>query len=700
MVKSIINPDIEYSELNSIDKSDIDYESTVYDIQLYDNDLEIALGKEIFTKQEKGIIFYSIYLLLGSIVACKIGIFEIESDKFHNILDTDNDIDLKKGNILYFNNENYVRELIKEYNENNKEVRVETVNEEPELEVDDKIEVDKEDDKMEKDNSEDESEDVFKLNITEEKKSKQQEKTDETLKEGIFEIDDSERAVNLPEETKEDSKKMKDEYIEKPKNKWIETFMRNNNYDVEETNKDGNCFFETICKAYDQIGYHTTIDKLRALLANEATEELYEQYRTLYISFLSELQDKDKQMGGLKKIGTELKKRNQRTQSKEESKELLNQAEEVIEKYNKIKVEKEDVKELLEEFKFMEGIDSLEKLKAYIQTSHYWADTWAISTLERLLNVKIIIMSQNSYDNGDVHSVLQCGQLNDTDLEKQGKFSPDYYIIADYDVNHYELITYKKKKIFKFSEVPYDIKVLIINKCMEKNSGPYYLIKDFRNFKTKLGLPADEGAPVDDIEDIDYDKYDPDTVFVFYSKSAHTKAGKGSGETIKKEKMTDFNILNKDKMCVDWRKKIDDSWISPFTIDGKRWASVEHYFQASQYKKGFPDFYAQFSLDSESELSNDVALAKKVGSKPNKKYKLKQSIPDNIVVDEDFYEVKQNPRHEEERLKALMAKFSQNLDLKKVLMETKNAKLMRFKPGNPAEVDELLLKVRRQLQKA
>jgi hypothetical protein len=32
-------------------------------------------------------------------------------------------------------------------------------------------------------------------------------------------------------------------------------------------------------------------------------------------------------------------------------------------------------------------------------------------------------------------------------------------------------------------------------------------------------------------------------------------------------------------------------------------------------------------------------------------------------------------------------------------METKNAKLMRFKPGNPAEVDELLIKVRRQLQK-
>jgi predicted NAD-dependent protein-ADP-ribosyltransferase YbiA (DUF1768 family) len=698
MVKSIINPDVDYSEINSIDKSDVDYESTVYTIYLYDNDLEIALGKEIYTKQDKGIIYYSIYLLLGDIVACKIGVFEVESDKFNDILDKDNDIDLKKGNMLYFKNENYVRELIKEYNENSKDISAKP-KEEPVKESEDKKNIDEEDDK-EKENSEDENEDVFKLNITEEKKSKEQEKTDEKLKEGIFEIDNSERSANLPEETKEDSEKMKDEYVEKPKNTWIETYMKNNHYHIEETTPNGNCFFDMVCKAYEQIGHHTTIDKLRALLANEATEELYEQYRTLYVNFLSELQDKDKEMGGLKKIGNELKKRNQRTKSKEESKELLNQAEEVIEKYNKIKVEKEDVKEMLEEFKFMEGIDSLEKLKAYIQTSTYWADTWAISTIERLLNVKIIIMSQNSYENGDIHSVLQCGQLNDMDLEKQGKFSPDYYILADYNINHYDLITYKKKKIFKFSEVPYDIKVLIINKCMEKNSGPYYLIKEFRNFKTKLGLSADEGEPEEDIEDIDFDKYDPDTVFVFYSKSAHSKAGKGSGETITKEKMMDFNILNKDKMCVDWRKKLDDCWISPFTVDGKRWASVEHYFQGSQFKKGFPDFYAQFSLDSESELSNDIVLAKKLGSKPNKKYKLKQSIPDNITVDEDFYEVKQNPRHEEERMKALHSKFSQNLDLKKVLMETKNAKLMRFKPGNPAEVDELLIKVRRQLQKA
>jgi hypothetical protein len=40
-----------------------------------------------------------------------------------------------------------------------------------------------------------------------------------------------------------------------------------------------------------------------------------------------------------------------------------------------VRIEKEDVKELLDEFKFMEGIDTLEKLKEFIQTPNFWADT-------------------------------------------------------------------------------------------------------------------------------------------------------------------------------------------------------------------------------------------------------------------------------------------------------------------------------------
>jgi len=270
--------------------------------------------------------------------------------------------------------------------------------------------------------------------------------------------------------------------------------------------------------------------------------------------------------------------------------------------------------------------------------------------------------------------------------------------MACYLGNHYTLVAYKDKRIFKFTEIPYDIKVMVINKCMEKNAGPYYLIKDFRNFKTKLGLSPDEGSPEED-ENVDYELYDPETVFMFHSKSAHQKAGKGSGEKINPARLTEFNTLNKDKVCEDWRKKLDDSWISPFTLDRHRWASVEHYFQGSQYKKGFPDYYLKFSLDSESDISKDVSLAKLAGSKSNKKGKLKQRIrPDNITIDADFYEMGVNPRYVEERNNALTAKFTQNLDLKKVLMETKDAKLMHFERSSPAVADELLMKLRKKIR--
>jgi predicted NAD-dependent protein-ADP-ribosyltransferase YbiA (DUF1768 family) len=692
MVKSKINPEkVIYNESKNIDEGDIGFETEIYEMDIYNNTLNIAIGKEKYTYSQYDIIYYPIYLLLDNVAISKIGIFEVGVNNIQNLL-KNNEIDFDKGNVLLFDNEQYIREIVANYKENELEEIEKKDNKIVEIIDKDSLKVD--------DNDEYDENDATTLIIPQDKKSKQQEIVNEILKDGIFEIDQYIKPpLRLLEETQKDSIEIKTEYVEKSRNKWIEKFMKNNNYDINETAGDGNCLLYVIKDAYEQIGYKTSIEKLRSMLASEVTDDLFQQYRSLYVSFLGELQSKEKEMKDIKKISNELKRRNEKTTNKEEGKELLNEAKKMIEKYNSLKVEKEDVKELLDEFKFMEGIDTLEKLKEFMQTPNYWMDTWAISTLEKLLNMKVIILSVEAYNKGDVNAVLQCGQLNDDDLNKQGNFSPDFYIMACYSGNHYNLITYKEKKIFKFSEIPYDIKVLVINKCMERNSGPYYLIRDFRNFKTKLGLSPDEGAPdYDDDETIEYDKYDPETIFVFYSKSSHNKAGKGSGEIIKQSRITEFNTLNKDSVCVDWRKKIDDSWIAPFTLDGHRWSSVEHYFQGSQYKKGFPDFYLEFSLDSESDISKDVSLAKLVGSKPNKQHKLSQKPKSsNIVIDSDFYEMGLNPRHEAERLNALMAKFTQNLDLKKVLMETKDAKLMHFERGNPAKADELLMKVRRTI---
>jgi len=280
-------------------------------------------------------------------------------------------------------------------------------------------------------------------------------------------------------------------------------------------------------------------------------------------------------------------------------------------------------------------------------------------------------------------------------LENQGKFTPDFYIMTCYLGYHYQLISYKHKRILKFSEIPYDVKILVINKCIEKNAGPYYLIQDFRNLKTRLGLSPDEGAPSsDDDEYLVDDLYEPDVVFMFHAKSeGKAKAGKGSGEKIPDARMTEFNFLNKDSTCKDWRRKLDDSWITPFQLDGHRWSSVEHYYQASQFKKGYPDFYLQFSLDSDTDISKDIAIARAAGSKSGK-YKDRIVRPKNVKFDSDFQQEELSVRKLEERDAALEAKFTQNMDLKKILAETKKAKLVRFVRSMPPIVDEALMKIR------
>jgi hypothetical protein len=114
----------------------------------------------------------------------------------------------------------------------------------------------------------------------------------------------------------------------------------------------------------------------------------------------------------------------------------------------------------------------------------------------------------------------------------------------------------------------------------------------------------------------------------------------------------------------------------------------------SQFKKGYPDLYKEFSLDSGSDVSKDIIKARVTGGKTLKTKEGKDNVK---KIDADFYEVGVNPRYQEERRVALTAKFKQNLDLRSVLLETKRAKLVHFVRGKEPETDELLMKVRNEL---
>lgn len=689
-----MNRNIYYEQSRDLEDDDIGYESNLYEMTIYDRVHIIAIGKHRKVPEKKHKYYVPVYLIYKGKVKSQIGAFEFESAEGNSkaqvqpFLDKEGDMDLNRlGDIILYH---FVDDMfMKQTQSEMSPVEISEIESEY---VSTKSDISKS--KIEPEElTLTEEDEVLTLSIPKTKKSKEMSHSDELLKDGIFVLDKNRKLPEtLLEETKEESLKMRREFKEKSTKKsvWIEKFMKNNHYDIVETESNGDCFFDTIRIAFAQIGYITTVEKLRALLSNEATPELFETYRTLFLNADGEKEDIEKKMRVISKTTAELKKRIEKITDKEERKKILDNVKEIVSEYQVLKEKLYVSNDMLKEFEFMRNVDTIEKLREVIKTTTYWADTWAISTLERKLNIKCLIFSEEMYTSGDKNSVFQCGQLNDEVLEQQGYFSPNFYIMTTYSGNHYQLITYKTKYIFKFSEIPYDVKIQVVIKCMERNAGPYYIIQDFRNFKSRIGMDPDEGFASDEHEEDTRSVYDKNVVFMYYHRSNPApKAGKGSNESIPDSEITEYSVLNT-KANKDWRKKLDDYWIAEFTIDGTKWASVEHYYQGAKFKKNNPDFTKLFSLDSGSDISKDVDLARQAGSKPANKLR-----PSNIKIDADFY----GGRNDLERERALYAKFTQNVDLRNILLATKNAKLTKYVAKSPPETDNILMKIRSGLQK-
>ena len=677
MVKSKIESTVDYPENRDTDPDDFEHPSARYNYAYEGVKIVIVLGTVRHTYSRHNIVYYPIYLVFGDEVDSKIGIFEVESSKSLESIDADGDLDLNQGNILLFDGINgeqlkkQVAEYEKEANfqESQPDITKDIVEPEPKSELEKPKPIN----------------DVFSLDIPQDENKNM--KADTMLVDGIFTDNGGAQLPMLAEETLADTEKMQGEFIESDKNEWIEKFTKNNNYKIQDNEGGGDCFFAVIRDAFKSVGKDTTVEKLRALLSKNASEDIYQHYRTLFLGITDNLQSVEKELDDIKKNSALLKKRISSAKNQEIHSKLMEEAKELLKRRDLLLADKESSKTNLEEFEYMENIDTFEKFKDFILTHNYWADDWAISQMERLLNIKMIILSEGDFEADDVDSVMRCEVFNDDNKKEGDRFMPDYYIMTSYTGKHYKLITYKKKQIFKFKEIPYGIKVLIINKCMERNSGIYYLIDDFMKLKTALGLPADYGKQEED-EDEFLKKYlyDKEIVFRFYGNANKAPlAGTGAGEKIPPTRVSEFSKLNnkKDKTMSDWRKKLDDSWPAPFTIDSKRWSTVKHYCLAAQYKRGFPDFYYEFSLETDNKISSNLEAALLAASDAGSA---------NRKIDEDY-----ESRAETERKSALIAKFTQNLDLKNLLLATKPARLDHFIRRNKSEIDELLMTVRNEL---
>jgi len=640
MAVSKLDETVVYNEIKRIDPEDFKKEADLYEISVNGHTIIIATGNANNNFSDKNIVYFPIYLIKSDKSIMQIGVYELLETEVQNYLDDDSNLDVEKMDepLLYL----FVTDEILE------ESQPRVVQEEEEV-----------------------------LEIPE-------------FRRDIF---IKTEGVPIPrilkEETKADSKAQR--YSQKKDETWIETFMKNSNYYIVDNEGGGDCLFATIRDAFAQIGQQTTVQKLRKKLAEEANEELFMNYKQQYEEAKSSIIKDTESTKQLEIEYTKFQKLFGETLDRNEKKQYIDAAKKIADQRERIINERQISKQIMEEYKYMKNIDTLEKFKKVITTCDFWGETWALSSLERLLRVKFILFSHEAFREKDLNNVLVCGQLNDKILEQQGEFKPDYYLMLDFNGYHYKLIGYKKKQIFTFPEIPFDVKMKVVEKCMEKNAGVFSLIPNFVAFS----IEHKQVVPISQkFEELSEAKirglYEDDIHFIFYKGSADKIPGKGANEKMPKELLRDFSQLSSVKQ---WRKKLDNNWVSQFNLNGHQWNSVEHYYQASKFRDS-PEFYLSFTAESGTKLSKDPEMAKGAASTTGK-FKGELIRPKEVTMDSDL----NGKRKEQSLYDALEAKFTQNEELRKILLETKNAKLSHYKKSKDPELSEPLMIIREKLKK-
>jgi predicted NAD-dependent protein-ADP-ribosyltransferase YbiA (DUF1768 family) len=746
MVKSKINKDINYHEYSHLEEEDFNYNTPLFQVQLLREPQKVVIGigqlNYHFAKRYN-VVYVPIYLFNTEMEFMKqIGVYEMPSSQVK--MDESGDLDVRRLTPLLYGFVN--AELLRKSRAKSGIINsADTIAVDPKKQANEVNEIKKSLGKEpvkpiavatsagmnehDIDDSDSDGDNVTSTNVSV----------------TTFGLDARQKqllsgASILPLQTKEQSELERKQYKPNPATDlWIQKYLRNKYFNFIDNEGGSDAFFAVIRDALLTQGRTTTILELRKQLADEVTDEVFRAYREKFAMYHNLSKTQMRETKELVNNYDDIKRRVSSIHDRAQQQLMIANAKKLVIEHNQKHDEMKYTKLLAGRYDYMRDVRSVDQLKERIMTSLYWPDGWAIATMERVLNMKFILFSRDAYDTGDIDNVLQCDngvsgvESIDPSIRKRGVFEPTAYIligkggsttatsylggagaisrsprsrsprnhISDTKTATYQLITYKTHGVLSFSELPYDIKLLVTTKCLETQSGAFCFIPQFKLFQRELGIRIDE-IPNESLDDLleevtgarnASNLYTPDIVFQFYSNSnPNALPGTGAGEKIPETEKIHFHKLS---TFDNWRRKLSNTWNEPFMLDNHTWQSVEHYYQASKFKNNNREFYLKFSLDSRSELSSDPVLAKAAGSKSGKLNHNTIIRPSRIAIDPDFFN---HGRSEREMENAIFAKFSQNKGLKDMLLATRNAKLVHYQRGAPPEIYHHLMRVRHKLR--
>ena len=328
MVRSRLDPSINYTEIKALDQSDTkdsQYKAPLYEAEVLGIHTIVSIGQIKNNFIDKGIVYFPLYLIKDEKVLSQIGVVEAMQDTIPSLLDEENDINLEKAEpaLLYsFVKESLIRKAVYIAG------REEAPASKPKLKT--KLSLAP----LSISASEKGRKEALKKSVV---LSNELGLAGEGEGEGEGEETDLQKAIrasilesskipdlpfkhaSIPVQTLDQFEAERKRYRHIKDESWMETYYENNNFKVIQNPGGGDCFFMIICQAYKTIDPDTTMSviKLRRLLSYALTERQFNEYKTLYDDYSREEKRLVKENQDIATRNKEIKERFQNSQSKQ-----------------------------------------------------------------------------------------------------------------------------------------------------------------------------------------------------------------------------------------------------------------------------------------------------------------------------------------------------------------------------------------------